>query len=324
MTSRFAPLDAALPAGMRHFLDLHAVAPEDLRAMIDAAHAAKAARAGLPRGATDQGAPLAGRILGMIFEKPSTRTRVSFDVGIRQLGGQGLMLSSAEMQLGRGESIADTARVLSRFLDIVMIRTGPHEKLLELARHAAIPVINGLTDASHPCQLMADVMTIEEQLGPIKGRTVAWVGDGNNMCASFIEAAAQFGFALRIACPEPLSPPRDVLAWAAERGADVHVTRDPREAVSGVDVVATDTWISMGDTDRSREKRHAMLRPFQVNAALVELAAPHAIFLHCLPAHPGEEASEEVMYGPRSVIFDEAENRLHAQKAVMRWCLGAL
>ncbi len=306
----------------RHFLDLNAVGAGDLRAMIDDARAVKAAREGLPRGAPDPERPLEGRILAMIFEKPSTRTRVSFDVGMRQLGGETLLLSSADMQLGRGESIADTARVLSRYVDAIMIRTTAHRNLLELAEHATVPVINGLTDDSHPCQLMADVMTFEEHRGPVKGRKLAWIGDGNNMCSSFMEAAAQFGFELAVACPEPLDPDPARRAWAEAEGARISIHREPREAVAGADAVVTDTWLSMGDDGEARERRHNLLRPYQVDEALMQ-AAGDAIFMHCLPAHPGEEATEEVMYGPRSVIFDEAENRLHAQKGVLRWCLGA-
>jgi ornithine carbamoyltransferase len=306
----------------RHFLDLSAVGARDLRGMLDDARAVKAAREGLPRGAPDPERPLEGRILAMIFEKPSTRTRVSFDVGMRQLGGETLLLSASEMQLGRGESIADTARVLSRYVDAIMIRTTAHRNLLELAEHATVPVINGLTDDSHPCQLMADVMTLEEHRGPLAGRKVAWIGDGNNMCSSFMEAAARFGFELAIACPEPLDPDPARRAWAEEAGARISIHREPRGAVSGADAVVTDTWLSMGDEGEARERRHNLLRPYQVDEAMME-AAGDAIFMHCLPAHPGEEATGEVMYGPRSVIFDEAENRLHAQKGVLRWCLGA-
>ncbi len=309
---------------MSHFLDLAATPADALRAMIDSAHAMKAARAGRPKGLPDDDRPLAGRLLAMIFEKPSTRTRVSFDVGMRQLGGETLVLNGHDMQLGRGETVADTARVLSRYVDAIMIRTDAHEKLLELAEHATVPVINALTDDSHPCQLMADVMTIEEHRGPIAGKKVAWSGDGNNMAQSFIEAAAQFDFELALACPETLDVAPRYLDWARSRGARVSVTRDPAEAVRGADAVVTDTWLSMNDEGAARERRHNLLRPYQVNAALMAEARPDALFLHCLPAHREEEATAAVMDGPQSVIFDEAENRLHAQKSVLRWCLGAL
>jgi ornithine carbamoyltransferase len=304
-----------------HFLDLHQVAAPDLRAMIDDAIAVKKARDGLPRGTADSGRSLAGRTLAAIFEFPSTRTRVSFDMAMRQLGGDTMVLNSQDMQLGRGETVADTARVLSRFVDAIMLRTDDHAKLLELARHATVPVINGLSDQSHPCQLMADVMTFEEHKGSISGRIVAWSGDGNNMVSSWIHAAGQFGFQLRIAAPAELAPDARALEWARAAGADVHYTRDPAEAVAGADCVVTDTWVSMGDDAGSR---HNLLTPYRVDEKLMEKAAGDAIFMHCLPAHRGEEATAAVMDGPRSVIFDEAENRLHAQKAILRWCLGQL
>ncbi len=315
--------DPALPKGGRHFLDLHALTRDELRAILDGARAAKTARAGMPRGAADAGRPLDGRMLGMIFEKPSTRTRVSFDVGMHQLGGDAVMLPLSEMQLGRGESVADTARVLSRYVDALMIRTSAHDKLLELASHSDVPVINGLTDDSHPCQLMADMLTFEEHRGPVAGRRIAWIGDGNNMCASFMEAAAQFGFELAIACPAELAPSERHLAWARAQGARITLHDDPREAARGAAAIVTDTWLSMGDAGEARERRHNLLRPYQVTEDLMR-EGDDAIFMHCLPAHPGEEATQEVMYGPRSVIFDEAENRLHAQKGVLRWCLEAL
>ena len=255
----------------------------------------------------------------MIFEKPSTRTRVSFDVGMRQLGGETLLMSEADSQLGRGETIADTARVLSRYVDAIMIRTNKPEKLEELAAFATVPVINGLTDRSHPCQLMADVMTFEEHRGPIRGRTVAWVGDGNNVAASWIQAAAQFGFSLRLGCPEQLPPDPTIVGWATRSGADITVTEDPAAAVRDADCIVTDTWVSMGD--KEAENRHNMLRPYQVDGALMKKAKRDAIFMHCLPAHRGEEVTAEVIDGPQSVVWDEAENRLHAQKGILAWCL---
>jgi len=309
---------------MPHFLDLSGVSAADLRAMLEAARAMKTARAGRPRGEADADRPLAGRMLAMIFEKPSTRTRVSFDMAMRQLGGETMLLNGAELQLGRGETLADTGRVLSRYVDAIMIRTTAHAKLMELAEAATVPVINALTDDSHPCQIMADVMTIEEHRGPIAGKRLAWTGDGNNMAQTFIEAAGRFGFALRLAVPEALDVQPRYLDRARAEGADVAVTRDPRAAVAGADAVITDTWLSMGHQGEARERRHNLLRPYQVDAALMACARPDALFLHCLPAHRGEEATAAVMDGPQSVIFDEAENRLHAQKGVLRWCLGAL
>ena len=308
----------------RHFLDLAATSAADLRAMLDAARAMKAARAGLPKGTADADRPLAGRVLAMIFEKPSTRTRVSFDMAMRQLGGETILLNGHDMQLGRGETLADTARVLSRYVDAIMIRTTAHEKLLELAAHADVPVLNALTDDSHPCQVMADVMTIEQHRGPIAGKKVAWTGDGNNMAQTLIEAAGRFGFALALATPQALDVAPRYLDWARREGADVTVTRDPAEAVAGADAVITDTWLSMGDQGAARERRHNLLRPYQVDAALMARARPDALFLHCLPAHRGEEATAAVLDGPQSVIFDEAENRLHAQKGILRWCLEAV
>ena len=308
----------------RHFLDIAAVDAAALRAMLTSARAMKTARAGQPKGMADADRPLAGKMLAMIFEKPSTRTRVSFDVGMRQLGGETMVLNGADMQLGRGESLADTARVLSRYVDAIMIRTTGHEKLLELAEHATVPVINALTDDSHPCQIMADVMTIEEHRGAIAGKKLAWTGDGNNLAQTFIEAAAQFDFSLSLAVPDTLDVEPRYLDWALSRGAHVTVTRDPQAAVAGADAVITDTWLSMHDTGDARERRHNLLRPYQVDERLMALAKPDALFLHCLPAHRGEEATAEVMDGPQSVIFDEAENRLHAQKGILRWCLGAL
>jgi ornithine carbamoyltransferase len=264
---------------------------------------------------------LSGKILAMIFDKPSTRTRVSFDVAMRQLGGETVFLTGSEMQLGRGESIADTARVLSRYVDAIMIRILDHKAMLELARNASVPVINGLTRVSHPCQVMADVLTFEEHRGPIAGRSVAWTGDSNNVTTSWVHAAARFDFSLKIASPRELAPKADILDWGRREGADVSVFDDPFEAVNGTDCVITDTWVSMGDAQR--ERRHNLLKSYQVNDALMAAAQKDAIFMHCLPAHRGEEVTDSVMDGPQSVVFDEAENRLHAQKGILAWCLGA-
>ena len=307
---------------MRHFLDIHTTPAADLRAIIDQAAAMKAARAGRPKGTRDDAQPLAGRMVALIFEKPSTRTRVSFDVGIRQMGGETLVLTGAEMQLGHGESIADTARVLSRYVDLIMIRTFAEETLLELAEHATVPVVNGLTDRSHPCQIMADIQTFEEHRGPIAGRKVVWCGDGNNVCASFLHAAAPFGFEMVVSGPEALDPDPEFVGLARKAGAKVTLERDPEKAVQGADLVVADTWVSMHDAPETRERRHNLLAPYQVNEALMAQAGPQALFMHCLPAHRGEEVTDGVMDGPQSVIFDEAENRLHAQKAILRYCLG--
>jgi ornithine carbamoyltransferase len=307
---------------MTHFLDLHTTDPAALRQMIDSAHAMKAARNGLPRGTRDAETPLAGRMVALIFEKPSTRTRVSFDVGVRQMGGETMVLSGKEMQLGHGETIADTARVLSRYVDLIMIRTFEEATLLEMAEHATVPVINGLTNRTHPCQIMADVMTYEEHRGPIAGRKVVWSGDGNNVCASFLHAAGQFGFDFTFTGPPTLDPEDAALKFAREKGVRVQIERDPHKAVEGADLVVTDTWVSMHDPESAKERRHNQLRPYQVNEALMARAKPDALFMHCLPAHRNDEATSAVMDGPHSVIFDEAENRLHAQKAILRWCLG--
>jgi len=307
---------------MKHFLDIHTTSASDLRQMIDSAHAMKTARGGRPRGTPDDEQPLAGRMVALIFEKPSTRTRVSFDVGVRQMGGQTMVLSGKEMQLGHGETIADTARVLSRYVDLIMIRTFEEATLQEMAEHATVPVINGLTNRTHPCQIMADVMTYEEHRGPIAGKKVVWSGDGNNVCASFLHAAGQFGFDFTFTGPEPLDPEREWLDFARSRGSDVQVVRDPVRAVAGADLVVADTWVSMHDPQSARERRHNQLRGYQVNEALMALAKPDALFMHCLPAHRDDEVTSAVMDGPHSVVFDEAENRLHAQKAVLRWCLG--
>jgi ornithine carbamoyltransferase len=300
---------------IRHFLDLADLEARDLRRMIETARTLKQARRA---GLTTRG-PLSGRTLAMIFDKPSTRTRVSFDVAMRDLGGNAIMLTGQEMQLGRGETIADTAKVLSRYVDAIMIRILEHDTLLELAKYATVPVINGLTKLSHPCQVLADVMTFEEKKGPIRGRTVAWSGDANNVLASWVHAAARFDFALRVATPKELSPRRALLDWAKRSGAVIRFTRDPEEAVEGADCIVTDTWVSMGDKDGKR--RHNILKPYQVNRSLMRFAKRDAIFMHCLPAHRGEEVTAEIIDGPQSVVFDEAENRLHAQKGILSWCL---
>jgi ornithine carbamoyltransferase len=307
---------------MPHFLDINKTSPADLRHMIDDARRIKDARNGRPKGAADAEQPLAGHMVALIFEKPSTRTRVSFDVGVRQMGGQTMVLSGADMQLGHGETIADTARVLSRYVDMIMIRTFEEATLLEMAEHATVPVINGLTNRTHPCQIMADIMTFEEHRGPIKGRKVVWSGDGNNVFASFAHAAGQFGFDLVFTGPPPLDPEMVFIEEARAKGVSVTIERDPFAAVAGADLVVTDTWVSMHDPQSARERRHNQLRAYQVNEALMARAKPDALFMHCLPAHRDDEATSAVMDGPHSVIFDEAENRLHAQKAVMRWCLG--
>ncbi|RED12009.1 ornithine carbamoyltransferase [Pontivivens insulae] len=308
---------------MTHFLDLNSVNETDLRAMIDQGRRIKDARAGQPKGALDAEQPLKDHMVALIFEKPSTRTRTSFDLGVRQMGGQTMVLTGSEMQLGHGESIADTARVLSRYVDLIMIRTFAEETLLELAEYASVPVINGLTDRTHPCQIMADVMTFEEHKGPIKGKRVVWMGDGNNVCASFLHAAGQFGFDFTFCGPEVLDPEADAITFARSKGSDVRIERDAETAAEGADLIVADTWLSMHDDASARDRRHNLLKPYQVNERLMA-QAPDALFMHCLPAHRNEEVTDAVMDGPQSVIFDEAENRVHAQKAVMRWCLDRL
>ena len=293
----------------RHFIDLDRFAPATLRRLLNSAAALKRGRA------TDR--PLAGKALAMIFEKPSTRTRVSFEMAMRQSGGDVVVLDTGSSHLGRGETIADTARVLSRYVDVIMLRTDAPEKLEEMAAFASVPVINGLSDFSHPCQLMADVLTFEEHRGRIADRTVAWCGDGNNTAASWIHASVLFGFELRMATPAPLRPAQDVVDWARKHGGRLTLADDPDAAVRGAACVVTDTWVSMGDAER--ERRQALLTPFRVDARLMEMAAPDAIFMHCLPAHRGEEVSAEVIDGAQSVVWDEAENRLHAQKAILHW-----
>lgn len=307
---------------MTHFIDINKTDPADLRAMLDQASAMKTARAGLPKGTPDADRPLENHMVALIFEKPSTRTRVSFDVGVRQMGGETMVLSGSDMQLGHGETIADTARVLSRYVDMIMIRTFEEDTLLEMAEHATVPVINVLTNRTHPCQIMADILTFEEHRGPITGKKVAWCGDGNNVFASFAHAAGQFGFDLTFSGPSTLDPEAVFLNEARAKGSTIEIERDPFRAVANADLVVTDTWVSMHDSQTARERRHNQLRPYQVNAELMRHAKPDSLFMHCLPAHRDEEATSEVMDGPNSVIFDEAENRLHAQKAIMRWCLG--
>jgi ornithine carbamoyltransferase len=300
---------------VRHFLDLAAIDGATLRSILDEAGRLKSVRR-----TPAAGKPLVGKVLAMIFDKPSTRTRVSFDVAMRELGGETIMLTGKEMQLGRGETIADTAKVLSRYVDAVMIRHLDQEMVEELAGNASVPVINGLTKRTHPCQIMADVMTFEEHRGPIAGRLVAWMGDANNVLGSWVHAAARFGFRLNIASPPELAPSPELLAWARSHQAKVETTTDPDAAATGADCVVTDTWVSMGDAES--ERRHNLLKPYQVNARLMSRANRDAIFMHCLPAHRDEEVTAEVIDGPQSVVFDEAENRLHAQKGILAWCLG--
>ncbi|MEC9197156.1 MAG: ornithine carbamoyltransferase [Pseudomonadota bacterium] len=306
---------------MKHFLDIHSTDQADLQAMLDNAAAMKAARAGRPKGAADDEQPLAGRMVALIFEKPSTRTRVSFDVGVRQMGGQTMVLSGKDMQLGHGETIADTARVLSRYVDLIMLRTFDESVLYEMAEYASVPVINGLTDRTHPCQIMADMQTWREHRGDVTGKKVVWSGDGNNVCASMLHAAGQFGFNMTFTGPRQLDPEAEWIEYARSKGSTIEIERDPFKAVEGADLVVTDTWVSMHDSQSTKERRHNLLRYYQVNTELMKHANEDALFMHCLPAHRGEEVTSEVMDGPQSVIFDEAENRLHAQKAVMRWCL---
>lgn len=306
----------------RHFLNLADAGGDAIAAMINDAQDRKAARRDWPKGRVDADAPLDGRVLAMVFEKNSTRTRVSFDIAIRQLGGSSLVLDAASTQLGRGESVADTARVLSRMADAIMIRTDDHGKIEEMARHATVPVINGLTDRSHPCQIVADLLTVVEQRKPLPGLEVAWLGDGNNVLHSIIEAAGLMKFNVRIGTPQGYDPEDAFVQEARARGAKITLTRDPVEAVAGADVVVTDTWVSMGQ--EHVHNKLAAMAPFQVNEALMAHARPDARFLHCLPAHVGEEVSGGVFEGPQSVVFDEAENRIHAQKSVLLWCFGLL
>src|SRR5689334_14554148 len=304
---------------LKHFLDIDALDAKTLRAIIDDAAALKRKRKS--RKAPKGSGASEGAVLAMIFEKPSTRTRVSFEVAMHELGGTSVVLDPQDMQLGRGETIADTARVLSRYVDVIMLRTGPHATLVELAAHATVPVINGLTCRSHPCQVMADVMTFEELKGPIKGRTIAWIGDANNVATSWVHAAARFGFKLRIAAPKDFAPSPELLAWANAQGANIEVCDDKLQAAHGADCVVTDVWVSMGDNDANR--RNAALRPFQVDGGVMAASHKDAIFMHCLPAHRGDEVTEEVIDGPQSAVWNEAENRLQVQKATLGWRSGA-
>jgi ornithine carbamoyltransferase len=307
---------------IRHFLNLTDAGGDAIAAMLSDAIDRKAARVDWPKGQVDADEPLAGRVLAMIFEKNSTRTRVSFDIAIRQLGGSSLVLDAANTQLGRGETIADTARVLSRMVDAIMIRTDDHAKIEEMARHATVPVINGLTDLSHPCQVVADLLTVIEQGKPLPGLEVAWLGDGNNVLHSVLEAAGLMKFNVRVGTPQGYEPAREIVAWARANGAQVSLSHDAGQAVAGADIVVTDTWVSMGQ-EHTHNKLAAMA-PFQVNDSLMSGAKRDAKFLHCLPAHVGEEVSQSVFEGPQSVVFDEAENRIHAQKSVLLWCFGKL
>jgi ornithine carbamoyltransferase len=306
----------------RHFLDLADAGADAIAAMIEDALDRKAARADWPKGKTDPDAPLAGRVLAMIFEKNSTRTRVSFDMAMRQLGGTTIVMDAGSMQLGRGESIADTARVLSRYVDAIMIRTDDHAKVVEMAAAASVPVINGLTDKSHPCQIMADLLTVIDHGVALPGSRWAWLGDGNNVLHSIIEAGSLMGFDVRVGCPAGYEPSMDVMAAALKRGATVQIFRDPAEAAAAADVVVTDTWLSMGQAE-AKEKLAAMT-PFRVTPAIMAGAADGALFLHCLPAHRGEEVADAVIDGPQSHVWEEAENRLHAQKSVLLWCFGLI
>lgn len=309
-------------AGPRHFLDLSDAGGNAIAAMLNDAIDRKAAREGFPKGKADNDQPLAGHVLGMVFEKNSTRTRASFDIAMRQLGGSSLILDSASSQLGRGETIADTARVLSRMVDVIMFRTDDHAKIMEMARHASVPVINGLTDRSHPCQIVADLLTVIEHGKALPGLEVAWFGDGNNVLHSILEAAGLMKFNVRAATPAGYEPDQEFVGLARSNGATVTLTQDAAAAADGADVIITDTWISMGQAHA--EEKLAAMAPYQVNDALMAKAKPDAVFLHCLPAHVGDEVSESVFEGRQSVVFDEAENRIHAQKSVLRWCFGQL
>ena len=305
----------------KHFLSLADISASDLRSILDEAHRIKKARRGIPKGRPDADAPFKGETLALIFEKSSTRTRFSFDMGMRQLGGTSITATSSDMQIGRGETIEDTAKVLSRFVDGIMLRANSHETLVNLAHNASIPVINGLTDYNHPCQIMADLETLEERGGDLSDMSLSWVGDGNNVAVSFVNAAPKFGYTLRISCPDGYTVPGQVIEAARGHGAKIETITDPLLACKDTDVVIADTFVSMGDTDA--DKRLSDLMSHQVNDALMSAAAKNAIFLHCLPAHRGEEVTASVIDGPQSAVFDEAENRLHAQKAVIRWCLNA-
>ena len=308
-------------SALRHFLDISEFSGPELRGILETSKRMKQARAGAPKGAREVGEPLKDKVLALIFERPSTRTRVSFEVGMRQLGGDVLLISASDMQLGRGETVADTAKVLSRYVDAIMLRAAKHSHLTELAAAATVPVINGLTDQTHPCQVLADIQTFEEHVRPLEEATIAWVGDANNVAASWIQAVTRLGGTLRLGCPEPLMPPADLLRWARDNGADIQVTNDPRAAVKGAQCVITDAWASMHDTDVA--SRHNMLIPYQVDVQLMSEAAPGAKFMHCLPVHRGEEATDAVIDSSDSLVFDEAENRLHVQKAILLHCFGS-
>ena len=313
---------AVTQAGLRHFLDLWSLEAADLRIILDDAHRRKAARKGWGQAVVDADAPAAGRTLAMIFEKNSTRTRFSFDAAIRQLGGASIIASASDMQLGRGETVEDTAKVLSRMVDAVMIRSNAHQTLERFASAATVPVISGLSDAGHPCQILADLQALEEHRGPVAGKVIAWIGDGNNVCSSFIQAAPKFGYELRIASPAAFGPDLVDLARAGEAQGRVSVMTDPRDAVAGADCVIADTFVSMGDLDV--EARNAAFEGYQVNGALMAGAKADAVFMHCLPAHRGEEVTDEVMDGPNAIIWDEAENRIHAQKSILAWCFDKI
>jgi ornithine carbamoyltransferase len=306
----------------RHFVDLWSLDAGTLLAILGDAHRRKAARAGWPQGRVDDDAPAAGRTLAMIFERNSTRTRFSFDAAMRQLGGASLISTSTDLQLGRGETIEDTARVLSSMVDAIMLRAESHQHIEALAGAASVPVINGLTPRSHPCQILADLMTLEARRGPVAGKTIAWVGDGNNVCASYLHVAGKLGFTFNIACPADYRPRPDDMAKAVEAGGRVMLTDDPRAAVAGADCVVADTWVSMGDSDH--DERMAAFEPYRVDEALMDLAGANAVFLHCLPAHRGDEVTDAVLDGPRSLVWEAAENRIHAQKSILAWCFGAL
>ena len=307
---------------MKNFLNISDTSIQDLKGILEQAKTMKTARIGLPKGACDEGRPLSQHIVALVFEKPSTRTRTSFDVGVRQLGGQPILLSGTEMQLGQGETISDTARVLSRYVDLIMLRTFESQTLYEMAKYSTVPVINGLTNESHPCQIMADIMTFEEKRGSIKGKKVVWFGDGNNVFNSFLQAAEKFDFSLIFSGPKELDPSKNLTQNTKNLGVDFKIDRDPISAIKDADLIATDTWVSMHDNPEIKRERHNLLKPFQVNEELMSRASKDALFMHCLPAHRNEEATSSVMDGESSVIFDEAENRLHVQKAIMRWCLS--
>ena len=307
---------------MKNFLNISDTSIQDLKGILEQAKKMKTARIGLPKGACDEDRPLSQHIVALVFEKPSTRTRTSFDVGVRQLGGQPILLSGTEMQLGQGETISDTARVLSRYVDLIMLRTFKSQTLYEMAKYSTVPVINGLTNESHPCQIMADIMTFEEKRGSIKGKKVVWFGDGNNVFNSFLHAAEKFDFSLIFSGPKELDPSKNFTQNTKNLGVDFKIDRDPISAIKDADLIATDTWVSMHDNPEIKRERHNLLKPFQVNEELMSRANKDALFMHCLPAHRNEEATSSVMDGESSVIFDEAENRLHVQKAIMRWCLS--